>query len=78
MVIARYTLRALLDKLDELLNATPGHESDLLRVALNQVAAVLRKTYSRYHSRNSRLGRSARRSGRSMTCRVWRRTGHCC
>jgi hypothetical protein len=26
IVTARYTLRALLDKLDELLNATPGHE----------------------------------------------------
>ena len=28
IVTARYTLRALLDKLDELLNATPGHEED--------------------------------------------------
>ena len=69
IVTTRYTLRALLDKLDELLNADPGHDVEPCNEPLlNQLAAALRKTSSRCHSRNSRPGRSARRSGRSMTC----------
>ena len=68
IVTTRYTLRALLDKLDELLNATRSRVEPRCESALDQVAAALRKTSSRCHSRNSRPGRSARRSGRSMTC----------
>jgi len=36
-----------------------------------ELAAVLRKISSRCHSRNSRPGRSARRSGSSMTWPAW-------
>ena len=36
--------------------------------SFDQIAAALRKTSSRCHSRKSRPGRSPRRSGRSMTC----------
>ena len=54
------------------INSLPLQKQPLIPLSpllpLNQVAAALRKTSSRCHSRNSRPGRSARRSGRSMTC----------
>jgi hypothetical protein len=69
IVTTRFTLRALLDKLDELFSGSLRTTSRApASHPLSQLATVLRKTSSRCHCRNSRPGRSARRSGRSITC----------
>ena len=71
IVTTRYTLRALLDKLDELINANPGHELDVRPVAAKSGCGRLEEDLVEMSLQDSRPGRSARRSGRSMGFPPW-------